>query len=108
MAMTANSHVTALPVGAVQLDLVLPVQFFEPRRRRAAEHHLMAAVLLDALACVEKYRFATTAHEQRLFREAKQWLLAHDEVTWPYSFESICGALDLDAHAVRERLRIVR
>jgi hypothetical protein len=66
----------------------------------------MIAVLHDALDCVEKYRFATNSRGRRLFHEAKQWFLA-DEVEWPCSFECICGVLDLDSNAVRQRSRVV-
>ena len=89
-----------------ELDVVLPSQHFEPRRKQAPEQRLMIAVLHDALDCVEKYRFATTNRGRRLFREAQQWFLV-DEVNWPYSFECICGVLDLDSNAVRPRLRVV-
>ncbi|MBI4516423.1 MAG: hypothetical protein HY699_11485 [Deltaproteobacteria bacterium] len=65
----------------------------------------MIAVLHDALECLEKYRRATDPQGSRLFREAQHWFLA-DEADWPYSFECICGALDLDAGAVRQRLQV--
>lgn len=65
----------------------------------------MIAILHDAIDCVEKYRGATDTQGQRLFQEAMRWLLA-DEAEWPYSFESICGILDLDANVVRLRLRV--
>ena len=65
----------------------------------------MIAVLHDALECVTKYRLATNTRSRRLFREAKQWFLA-DDTEWPYSFEGICGVLDLDSNAVRQRLGV--
>ena len=65
----------------------------------------MMAVLRDALECVTKYRFATHARSRRLFREAQRWFLI-DEPDWPYSFEGICGVLELDANAVRRRVRV--
>ena len=88
-----------------QLDIILPSQHFGPRRKQAPEQRLMIAVLHDALDCLEKYRFATGRHGRRLFHDAKQWFLA-DEPEWPYSFECICGVLDLDSNAVRQRLRV--
>lgn len=36
----------------------------------------------------------------------KQWFLADDESSWPYSFEGICGVLALDAKAVGEQIRL--
>jgi len=65
----------------------------------------MIAVLQDALDCVEKYRRAKDPCGQRLFADARRWLLAAG-TDWLYSFESICGVLDLDLDAVRQRLRI--
>ena len=86
-------------MSLMQLDIVLPSQHFGPRRMEAPEQRLMIAVLEDALDCL------TGSHGRRLSDEAKQWFLA-DETHWPYSFECICGALDLDADAVRQRLRV--
>jgi hypothetical protein len=65
----------------------------------------MIAVLHDALNCIEKYRFATDQRGRRLFDEVTQWLGAK-ETGWPYSFESICEVLGLDANAVRHRLGV--
>jgi len=65
----------------------------------------MIAVLDDAIQCLQKYRFATNRRGRRLLREVTQWLLA-EETDWPYSFPSICAVLDLDADAVRHRLRL--
>ncbi|MBP1687555.1 MAG: hypothetical protein H6Q33_3698 [Deltaproteobacteria bacterium] len=105
MATEANVHPGEVLFGMTQPDIILPSQHFGPRRKQAPEHRLMIAVLDDALDCVEKYRCATSARGQRLFHEAKRWLFA-DEADWPYSFECICGVLDLDANAVRQRLRV--
>ena len=65
----------------------------------------MIAVLNDALECLEKHRFATEIQASRLFRQARRWFLAGD-TEWPYSFERICGALDLDANRLRRRISI--
>jgi hypothetical protein len=88
-----------------QLDIILPVQHLAPRRNQAPEQRLMIAVLHDAIDCLEKYRFASDPHGQRLFQEATRWLLA-DETDWLYSFECICRMLDLNANAVRRHLRV--
>ena len=103
--MEANLRLAGVPTGMMQLDIVLPSQHFGPRRKQAPEQRLMIAVLHDALDCVEKFRCATDSQGRRLFQEAKHWFLA-DEADWPYSFECICGVLDLDADAVRQRLRV--
>ncbi|HEX7410164.1 MAG TPA: hypothetical protein VF515_21290 [Candidatus Binatia bacterium] len=103
--MEANLQLAEVPSSLTQLDIILPSQHFGPRRKQAPEQRLMIAVLHDALDCLEKYRLATGNHGRRLFHEAKQWFLA-DETEWPYSFECICGVLDLDSNAVRQRLRV--
>jgi hypothetical protein len=103
--MEANLQPAGVPVGMTQPDIILPSQHFGPRCTQAPERRLTIAVLHEALDCLEKYRFATGRHGRRLFHEAKQWFLA-DEPEWPYSFECICGVLDLDADAVRQRLRV--
>ncbi len=105
MAIEANLQLAGLPSSLVRLDIILPSQHFGTPRLQAPEQRLMIAVLHDAFDCVEKYRCATSSQGRRLFREAKQWFLA-DEIEWPYSFESICAVLDLDANAVRQRLRV--
>ena len=74
-------------------------------RKRAPEELLMIAVLNDALECLEKHRFATEIQASRLFRQARRWFLDGD-TEWPYSFERICGALDLDANRLRRRIAI--
>jgi len=86
-------------MSLMQIDIVLPSQHFEPRRPQAPEQRLMIAVFQDALECL------AGNHGDRLCDEAKRWFLA-DEADWPYSFQGICGVLDLDANAVRQRLRV--
>lgn len=65
----------------------------------------MIAILHDAIDCLEKYRFATDREGQRHFEEARHWILA-DQADWPYSFEHICEALDLNPSSVIRRLRL--
>ncbi len=103
--MEANKRLAGRLIGVMQPDIVLPSQHFGPQYRQAPEQRLMIAVLQDALDCVQKHRFAKDAHHRQAFREAKRWFLA-EETDWPYSFERICGTLDLDANAVRRCLRV--
>lgn len=86
-------------------QLILPEQHFNPPQKHAPEQELMMAVLEDAVRCIEKYRFPVDGRGRRIFLEAQRWLLA-SEPHWPYSFECICAALDLDAGAVLHRLRL--
>jgi hypothetical protein len=106
MAIEANQQPTNVPSSLMQLDILLPSQHFV-RGKQAPEQRLMIAVLHDALDCLEKYRSDTGKDGHRLFREAKHWFLTH-EAGWPYSFECICAALDLDSNAVRRCLGVTR
>ena len=100
----AEVHTSMLQLdNLMQLDLLLPSQYFRAQRKQEPEQRLMIAVLWDAIHCVEKYRDAGNSVGRRLFLEAQRWFFA-GETDWPYSFESICAVLDLDSNAVRERM----
>jgi len=88
---------------SAELDSILPTQFFRARRHEAPELRLMIAILHDALDCVMMRRGDSRTSARRLFYEAKRWFL-EESSAWPYSFRSICDALDLDYEALRERL----
>jgi len=107
MAIEANLQLSGVPSSLTQADIILPAQHFGPRRKVAPEQRLMIAVLHDALDCLAKSRSAQDTRGQRLFRETMQWFLSPD-ADWPYAFECICGVLDLDPDAVRQRLRVMR
>ena len=93
-----------LPAG------VLPDQYFATVRRAAAgklgEYRLLVAVLEDAIRCYQEN--ARTAN--RLFRDAEQWIMDPeddradgDDVR--FSFEYVCGVLNLDPGYLRAGLR---
>ena len=103
--MDVDRDLRGVAIDPFLLDLILPAQPFNPRKKLAPEHRLRMAVLDDAIRCVKQYRLPTDGQGRRLFHEAKQWLLAA-EPHWPYSFEHICEVLDLDANAVRHHLRL--
>lgn len=105
LAMDANRYLAEVAMDLFEPHVILPAQLLTPSKELTPERRLMAAVLADAVWCVEKYSSPTDARGRRLFLKAKQWLLA-SEPHWPYSFESICAVLDLDANAVRHRLRL--
>ena len=104
--MDLDSYTAEVPMTLLQPLLILPAQHFDPPQKLAPEYRLMMAVLDDALWCIQTYRLPRDTEGRRLFHEAKRWLLA-TEPHWPYSFESICAVLDLDANAVRQRLRLL-
>ena len=105
MATDVHRQLARVPSSLTQLHIILPSQHFGSQRKLSPEQRLMMAVLHDAVDCLAKYRVATGNHGRRLFEQTQQWFLA-GETRWPYSFEGICGVLDLDADAVRQRLRV--
>lgn len=72
------------------------------RRRCEGERRLLAAVLEDAIACFQHHRFATRPSTRRLFEDAEAWLFGPDGE--PFSFESVCEVLAIDADWLRARL----
>jgi len=100
-----DRYLSGVPISLLQPNVILPAQQFGGSRHLAPEHRLMIAVLQDAISCLEKYRFATDLEGRSLFEEVTQWVDARDH-GWPYSFESICDFLNLDAGSVRRRLGV--
>jgi len=64
---------------------------------------LMQAVLEDGIRSFLRSCPAFTTRARRLWREEFEWLTSHDQ-SHPFSFESICDALAIDAHRLRERV----
>lgn len=84
-------------------EVVLPEQFYPsptPQPRERGEVALMRAVLVDALLCFQKHAFSQRRAGQRLYREAKEWIFS-DEQRWPFSFVSVCAALNLNPDYIR-------
>lgn len=92
-------------------DIILPVQFFETVKRRAqtktGEYRLLVAVLHDAVTRFQKY----AVDDDLDCAEAEQWIMGADPAldgtadAPRFSFEFICGALDIDADYLRGGLR---
>ena len=89
-------------------EIILPSQFFRtvPAATERPEKRLMLAVLQDAIATLLKHTGSNRPRARRLVRETQQWISAA-EGEWPFSFENICAALDLDAGAMRAGLQRV-
>ena len=102
-----DRNLSGFPGGLLQPRIILPSQLFGAHKPQLPELRLMIAVVQDAIHCIEKYRFATDRRGRRLFGEVTQWFSAR-ESSWPYSFESICEVLRLDASAVRHRLGVAQ
>ncbi len=96
----------AMPV--FEPEVILPEQFFGPRRdRRQGEHRLMAAILDDAVltCCVPQVARARGGY--RAVRDAGEWIDSDDR-SWMFSFERICDALDLNAEYIRRGVRALK
>jgi hypothetical protein len=63
----------------------------------------MMAVLEDAMETFSSCAGAADRRRRRLFAETESWF-GSDDRAWPFSFASICDALDLDAGAIRSAL----
>ena len=87
-------------------EVILPSQFFSTvsLASERPEKRLMLAVLQDAVGTLLKHAGSARRGRRRLVREAEQWIYARN-VDWPYSFENICAALNLDPAALRQGLR---
>lgn len=67
------------------------------------EKRLMLAILKDAVGCIERYGTGHGLQSWPACRAALQWVLCQDR-TWPFAFENICLALDLDPGRLRSVL----
>lgn len=87
-------------------DIMLPVQYFTLLRKQSPqgpEYMLVIAMLQDAIECFQKHRGATDENGRELFEDARDWITSDDR-TWPFSFENICGILNLHAEYLRRGL----
>ncbi len=83
---------------------VLPEQFFADRHRCGEPiERLMAAVLNDAIRCYQTTIGTQRPHARRMFAEVKEWLFGLPDDA-PFSFESICEVLQIDALRLRRAL----
>lgn len=76
-------------------------------RPRSPEQRLMLAVLQDAVSIFQRGVWSTAVEEREKFREVDAWLSSRD-FDWPFSFESICSTLRIDADYLRAGLRRLR
>ena len=87
-------------------ELLLPQQFFGSAQNRIleGERRLMLAILEDAVSCFQKYAGTSTHRGERLFSDAEAWFFEETDTGWPFSFESICGILDINPEYFRRSL----
>ncbi len=93
--------------SAFEAESILPVQFFGERRggaRIEPVKRLMSAVLEDAVECFERNLRAPSGSRRRRFLEAEHWLFKGNEGAGLFSFESVCGVLDIHPDGLRRAL----
>jgi len=66
------------------------------------ERKLMQAVLSEAIVCLTG-RAGPPRERYQLAAEALRWVRSRD-MSWPFSFESICDVLGVNADSLRRRL----
>ncbi len=96
------------------IHIMLPTQYLSRAGVRLAEpqKRLMAAVLqavVDDCRGGSVYRLSAGkgAVDARAVRNAIAYVASRDR-GWPFSFENLCDALDLDAGGLREELDVMR
>ena len=90
-----------------ETDIILPSQFFGLTGSigLCGEQRLMLAVLVDAINVLQSWKGAGSAHKRRNFAEAAQWVNTRG-TTHPFSFDSVCDALEIDSELLRSRLSV--
>jgi hypothetical protein len=89
-----------------QMDVILPVQYFGTLGSvgLSSEQRLMLAVLVDAINVLQGWQRVGSARKRRAFAEAAQWVNTRG-TDYPFSFDSLCDALEIDPDVLRSRLR---
>jgi hypothetical protein len=83
-------------------DTLVPAQYydrvgadtFQPEKR------LMLAVLEEAIATFQRHALSESLPSKRLVEEVESWADGAD-TEWPFSFERICEALDIEPGGLR-------
>jgi hypothetical protein len=88
-----------------QMDIILPTQYFGALGSvgLCSEQRLMLAVLVDAINVLQGWHRVGSARKRRAFAEAAQWVNSKG-TCYPFSFDSICDALAINAEVLRARL----
>jgi hypothetical protein len=98
-----NTNVIDADLGFT--DIILPAQYFGAMgsARLCSEQRLMLAVLVDAINILQGWQRLGSARKRRAFAEAAQWVNTRG-TGFPFSFDSICDALNIDSEVLRHRL----
>ncbi len=103
----ATSRIEEHSPAVLEADIIVPSQFFDrirAERSSQPEKRLMLAVMEDAITTFQKSVYGATRRQRRLLKETEEWVGAED-ISWPFSFENICGALDIEPNYLRSGLR---
>jgi hypothetical protein len=86
-------------------DIILPSQYFEltGTHRMSSEQRLLLAVLVDAINILQGWRQAASVRKRNMFAETEQWVFSPGGGQ-PFSFESVCEGLGIDAKRLRHQL----
>jgi hypothetical protein len=89
-----------------QMDIILPSQYFSALGSGglSSEQRLMLAVLVDAINILQGWHRVGSARKRQAFAEAAQWV-STPGTHYPFSFDSVCDALEIDPEVLRLRLR---
>lgn len=94
-------------VTMVEPDTMTPLQFFDRAMTESTlvpEKRLMLAVLEDAIASFQR-NFIQSRHRPDVDDfDVESWLES-DDMSWPFSFASICQALDMEPEYLRRGLK---
>jgi hypothetical protein len=97
---------SSVPEDLLVPEAALPSQFedvWHHTRAISPERALALAVLEQAVADLQKHRFAKRRRQQRLYMEAYRWVTSGDR-SWPFSFVNLCEVLDVDPNVMRAHL----
>ena len=94
--------------GIMIPDALTPGQYYDGMRAEDSTarpiKRLMLAVLEDAMRCYQTYASSRGRAQRRLFVEAEGWLMDR-KGDGPFSFETVCDTLGINASCLREGLR---
>jgi hypothetical protein len=89
-------------------DVLTLAQYYDGIRTQYPEANaikrLMLAVLQDALRCLQTYAESRNPAHRQAFAEAETWILDR-RAEEPFTFVSICEALAIQPHYLRDGIR---
>jgi hypothetical protein len=82
---------------------ILPPEPGDPLCRLLRERALRFAILMDAIRCLAGTPGGRRRDRLVLARRAEVWVRRRD-TRWPFSFDNVCDALNIDAERMRTYL----